>query len=98
MHDELLSGRLVRVGRSSQLKENFYAVTTLHRHRIERLELLMARCVLLRSGRAWKTGIGRTETLAYPACAAAAPTRQHAADMTVNCNLMGNQAARPAAG
>ncbi len=42
VQDELLSGHLVRVGRSSQLKENFYAITTLHRHRIERLEMLLA--------------------------------------------------------
>ena len=41
VQDELLSGNLVRVGRSSQLKENFYAITTLHRHRIERLETLL---------------------------------------------------------
>ena len=41
VQDELLTGHLVRVGRSSQLKENFYAITTLHRHRIERLEMLL---------------------------------------------------------
>lgn len=42
VQDELTSGTLVRVGRSTQLKENFYAITTLHRHRIERLEMLLA--------------------------------------------------------
>ena len=41
VQDELLTGHLVRVGRSGQLKENFYAITTLHRHRIERLEMLL---------------------------------------------------------
>jgi len=41
VQDELTSGTLVRVGRSTQLKENFYAITTLHRHRIERLEMLL---------------------------------------------------------
>jgi LysR family transcriptional activator of nhaA len=42
VQDELRSGILVRVGESSQLKENFYAITTAHRHRIERLERLLA--------------------------------------------------------
>ena len=42
VQDELRSGALVRVGRSSQLHERFYAITTAHRHRIERLELLLA--------------------------------------------------------
>jgi LysR family transcriptional activator of nhaA len=50
VQDELLSGHLVRVGRSSQLKENFYAITTLHRHRMERLETLLSGRVPLRSG------------------------------------------------
>lgn len=42
VQDELRSGALVRVGRSSQLQERFYAITTAHRHRIERLERLLA--------------------------------------------------------
>lgn len=42
VQDELRTGVLVTVGRSTQLQENFYAVTTLHRHRIERLEQLLA--------------------------------------------------------
>jgi LysR family transcriptional activator of nhaA len=33
---------LVTVGRSTLLQENFYAITTLHRHRMERLEQLLA--------------------------------------------------------
>jgi LysR family transcriptional regulator, transcriptional activator of nhaA len=42
VQDELRTGVLVRVGRSTQLRENFYAITTLHRHRLERLEQLLA--------------------------------------------------------
>ncbi len=42
VQDELRSGVLVTVGRSTQLRENFYAITTPHRHRIERLEQLLA--------------------------------------------------------
>ncbi len=42
VQDELRSGTLVVVGRSTQLEENFYAITTAHRHRIERLEKLLA--------------------------------------------------------
>ncbi len=42
VQDELRDGALVTVGRSSQLQENFYAITTLHRHRMERLEQLLA--------------------------------------------------------
>lgn len=42
VQDELRTGSLVTVGRSTQLQENFYAITTLHRHRIERLEQLLA--------------------------------------------------------
>lgn len=41
VQDELRSGVLVTVGRSTQLQENFYAITTPHRHRIERLEQLL---------------------------------------------------------
>ena len=43
VQDELGAGVLVRVGRSTQLQENFYAITTLHRHRLELLEQLLAR-------------------------------------------------------
>jgi len=43
VQDELRAGVLVTVGRSTQLQENFYAITTLHRHRMERLEELLAR-------------------------------------------------------
>ncbi len=42
VQDELRSGLLVKVGESSELKENFYAITTPHRYRIERLERLLA--------------------------------------------------------
>ena len=38
VQDELRTGHLIRLGRSSQLRENFYAITTPHRHRMERLE------------------------------------------------------------
>ena len=42
VQDELRAGVLVTVGRSTRLQENFYAITTLHRHRMERLEQLLA--------------------------------------------------------
>ncbi len=42
VQDELRAGVLVVVGRSTQLQENFYAITTPHRHRIERLETLLS--------------------------------------------------------
>lgn len=42
VQDELRSGLLVKVGESGELKENFYAITTPHRYRIERLERLLA--------------------------------------------------------
>ena len=42
VQDELRSGVLVTVGRSTELQENFYAITTLHRHRMERLEALLS--------------------------------------------------------
>lgn len=42
VQDELRTGGLVVVGRSTQLTENFYAITTPHRHRLERLEALLA--------------------------------------------------------
>lgn len=40
VQDELRSGLLVKVGQSTELKENFYAITTPHRYRIDRLERL----------------------------------------------------------
>lgn len=42
VQDELRAGVLVTVGQSTLLQENFYAITTLHRHRMERLEQLLA--------------------------------------------------------
>lgn len=42
VQDELRTGLLVRAGRATQLEERFYAITTPHRHRIERLERLLA--------------------------------------------------------
>lgn len=42
VQDELRQGILRRVGQSTQLQEHFYAITTAHRHRIERLERLLA--------------------------------------------------------
>ena len=47
VQDELRAGVLVVVGHSTRLQENFYAITTLHRHRIERLEQLLARAPAL---------------------------------------------------
>jgi LysR family transcriptional regulator, transcriptional activator of nhaA len=41
VQDELRVGTLVTVGRSAQLQERFYAITTPHRHRMERLEQLL---------------------------------------------------------
>lgn len=43
VQDEIQSGTLVIVGHSSALKENFYAITTPRRHRIDALEKLMGR-------------------------------------------------------
>jgi LysR family transcriptional regulator, transcriptional activator of nhaA len=43
VQDELRLGLLAKVGQSDQLQENFYAITTPHRHRIERLERLLAK-------------------------------------------------------
>ena len=51
VQDELLAGVLVTVGRSTLLQENFYAITTLHRHRMERLEQLLAQGPALAAGR-----------------------------------------------
>lgn len=42
VQDELRSGTLLQVGQADQLQEHFYAITTAHRHRIERLERLLA--------------------------------------------------------
>ena len=42
VQDELRAELLVKLGQSSELKENFYAITTPHRYRIERLERLLA--------------------------------------------------------
>jgi LysR family transcriptional regulator, transcriptional activator of nhaA len=42
VQDELRTGSLVTVGRSTQLQERFYAITTPHRHHIELLERLLA--------------------------------------------------------
>lgn len=43
VQDELRSGVLVSVGHSSELQENFYAITTPHRHRLSLLDGLIAR-------------------------------------------------------
>lgn len=42
VQDELRSGVLVCVGRSTQLQEHFYALTTPHRHRMALLDLLLS--------------------------------------------------------
>jgi LysR family transcriptional activator of nhaA len=42
VQDELGQGVLAVVGTSTQLQEHFYAITTPHRHRNERLEALLA--------------------------------------------------------
>lgn len=42
VQDELRTGLLVTVGQTHQLQEHFYAITTAHRHRLERLEQLLA--------------------------------------------------------
>ena len=42
VQDELRTGSLVTVARSTELRENFYAITTPHRHRIDALEHLLA--------------------------------------------------------
>jgi LysR family transcriptional activator of nhaA len=41
VQDELRTGALVTVGQSTLLKENFYAITTPHRHRIDALDQLL---------------------------------------------------------
>jgi LysR family transcriptional regulator, transcriptional activator of nhaA len=42
VQDELGQGILVILGQTPQLQEHFYAITTPHRHRLERLEQLLA--------------------------------------------------------
>ena len=42
VQDELQSGSLMKVGQLTGLRENFYAITTPNRHRIERLEAILA--------------------------------------------------------
>ncbi len=42
VQDELRSGTLVTVGQLAELQERFYAITTVHRHRIELLERLLS--------------------------------------------------------
>jgi LysR family transcriptional regulator, transcriptional activator of nhaA len=42
VQDELRSGALVTVGQLVELQERFYAITTVHRHRLELLERLLA--------------------------------------------------------
>jgi len=66
VQDELRAGVLVTVGRSTLLQENFYAITTLHRHRMERLEQLLAHAPVLADERlarqrAATTGKGRRQ-------------------------------------
>ena len=41
VQDELRAGRLLIVGQSAQLQEHFYAITALHRSRIDVLEQLL---------------------------------------------------------
>ena len=43
VQDELKSGVLVTVGQLEALQERFYAITTVHRHRLELLERLLVR-------------------------------------------------------
>jgi LysR family transcriptional activator of nhaA len=42
VQDELQSGSLMKVGQLTDLQENFYAITTPTRHRIERLEAVLS--------------------------------------------------------
>ena len=42
VQDELRSGILITVGQLVELQERFYAITTLHRHRLEMLERLLS--------------------------------------------------------
>lgn len=57
VQDELRMGMLVTVGRSTLLQENFYAITTLHRHRMERLEQLLAQGPALVAQRAARPAV-----------------------------------------
>lgn len=66
VQDELRTGVLVRVGRSTQLRENFYAITTLHRHRLERLEQLLAHTPLMADEEAPTAAMAATETPPAP--------------------------------
>lgn len=50
VQDELGTGQLIALGRSAQLQERFYAITTPHRHRMERLERLLAGAASARGG------------------------------------------------
>lgn len=50
VQDELQQGLLVSVGQTPQLQEHFYAITTPRRHRIERLEALLAGASLMPAG------------------------------------------------
>jgi LysR family transcriptional activator of nhaA len=70
VQDELRADVLVTVGQSTLLQENFYAITTLHRHRIERLEQLLAQAPALAD-----------ESLARHGVAGSSKARQR----TVNC-------------
>lgn len=40
VQDELQTGQLITLGRTNEMREYFYAITTSHRHRVERLERL----------------------------------------------------------
>ncbi|MDE2275068.1 MAG: LysR family transcriptional regulator [Burkholderiales bacterium] len=60
VQDELRAGVLVAVGRSTLLQENFYAITTLHRHRMERLEQLLAQAPALGAGRPARRSLADT--------------------------------------
>ncbi len=43
VQDELRAGTLVTVGKSSELRENFYAITTPHRHGVQALDRLLSK-------------------------------------------------------
>lgn len=43
VQDELRAGTLVTVGKSSELRENFFAITTPHRHGIQALDRLLSK-------------------------------------------------------
>ncbi len=50
VQDELRAGLLVAVGASPELQENFYAITTPHRHRLHLLERLLAPSAMAAEG------------------------------------------------